>query len=294
MSDLARERDEPEDLSALLRRGQASRADEAALQRLLTRDSQLRVTHQVGLDLDRDTSVRAGDEDLIMRAADLALARMTPAAAAPLRSWPKVAALLAALALSCTGVGAALWVAGVSPWQAPSQPAVQPAQAVRVERKAVVTAAPAVVTEAAPTPQVASAPARVRRSPRADAAELFHAANAARRAGELGRARRLYGELIRQDPTADEAQLAHVSLGKLLLAQGQLALAEREFRSYLSAGGGPLSEEALFHRAQTLSQLGRLAEEHKAWQALLAAYPDSLYAARARERLGASRQSNAP
>src|SRR3954466_11375874 len=126
MSDLVRDRVEPEDLSALLRRGQASRADEAALRRAIARDGALRVSHQLGLDFDQDTSVRAGDEQLILRAADAALARVAPAARA--RSWQMVAGLVAAVALSCSGIGAALWVAGVTPWSRGETSRNKPAQ----------------------------------------------------------------------------------------------------------------------------------------------------------------------
>jgi TolA-binding protein len=101
----------------------------------------------------------------------------------------------------------------------------------------------------------------------------------------LARAKRLYGDLIARAPSSDEAHLAHVSLGKLLLVQGQAAAAERAFQRYLESGGGPLSEEALFSRAQCLSRLGRAQPERAAWRALLAAFPESVYATEAEQRL---------
>jgi TolA-binding protein len=290
MSELVRDRVEPEDLSALLRRGQASRAEEAALRRAISRDGAVRVGHQLGLDFDQDTCVRAGDEQLIVRAADAALARVAPAVR--VRSW-QMAAALAVAALSCTGIGAALWVAGVSPFQRTesSRPQSQPTRALPTQSVPLPQPPAAESAAVVPSEQPTHEP---RRAPRPAAAELFHSANTARRDGELGRARRLYAELIRHEPSSDEAHVAHVSLGKLLLTQGQFADAEREFRRYLSAGGGPLSEEALFHRAESLAKLGRAAEERQAWQALLSAFPDSLYVARAKERLSASRESSAP
>lgn len=306
MSDPTQHRPEPEDLSAQVRRGHASRSDERALQRALTRDPALRVAHQVGLDLDRETSVRAGDEDLILRAADAALARMAPAPAVGNRTrtrWHMVAALALAVVLSGSGIGAALWVSGITVWHkaeranvehsAPTLPTHRAAKHPLPPSRALAPQPPVPnreVVAAAPAPL--AAPARVHHPKQVDAAALFHAANAARRAGELARAKRLYTDLIRQDPSSDEAQLAHVSLGKLLLAQGQASEAEREFQRYLRAGGGPLSEEALFSRAQSLRRLGRLQDEQLAWRALLSAYPDSLYAAEARERLAASNQTD--
>jgi TolA-binding protein len=120
-----------------------------------------------------------------------------------------------------------------------------------------------------------------------DAAELFRDANAARRAGDLGRARRLYAALIEQHASSDEAGLARVSLGKLLLASGDARAAEREFRRYLGAGGGQLEEEALVGQAQSLGRLQRSDEERHAWQRLLAAHPSSVYAAQAQQRIAA-------
>jgi TolA-binding protein len=117
------------------------------------------------------------------------------------------------------------------------------------------------------------------------AAELFHEANAARRDGDLRRARRLYGQLTAVHPGSDEAGLARVSLGSLLLAAGDARGAEREFRAYLAAGGGQLREEALVGQAQSLGKLGRAGEERAAWRRLLDANPGSVYAAQARQRL---------
>lgn len=124
-----------------------------------------------------------------------------------------------------------------------------------------------------------------RRAVPPDAATLFHAASVARGAGDVTRAQRLYQQLIAQHPDSEEAHVAHVALGKLLLSSRRASAAEREFRQYLDAGGGPLSEEALFSRAQALQRLDRVVEERAAWTKLLSTYPQSVYAAHARERL---------
>jgi hypothetical protein len=60
------------------------------------------------------------------------------------------------------------------------------------------------------------------------------------------------------------------------------------FDAYLQkaeSNGGALREETMVNRATALERLHRSAEEADAWQALLDAYPQSLHAERARERL---------
>jgi TolA-binding protein len=137
----------------------------------------------------------------------------------------------------------------------------------------------------------AAAPEKLARKPSVSVADgaagLFHDANAARRDGDLRRARRLYAQLIAMHPGSDEAGLARVSLGSLLLAAGDARGAEREFRAYLAGGGGQLREEALVGQAQSLGKLGRTDEERAAWKRLLDAHPSSVYAAQARLRLDA-------
>ena len=73
----------PEDLVARARHGLASEAETTALAEALERDPVIRAAHDVGLDLDRVTGVRAGDEALVARAADAALARVRSSGIAP-------------------------------------------------------------------------------------------------------------------------------------------------------------------------------------------------------------------
>jgi TolA-binding protein len=305
MSDVVSQRPDSEDLSVHVRRGDASRVEQRAFARLLQQDATLRAAHQVGLDLDRDSSVRAGDEQLIGRAADAALASvLAELPAAPVRTqrfagWQLVASLFAMFAFSLSGVGAAMWVAGVAPWQKSEEEKESAAPASKLARPArphprrvlapQVEVAPPLAEPAVPEnvePMEGAENLSASRGAHAhDPKASFHAANAARRAGDVARAKRLYGDLIMHAPGSDEAHLALVSLGKLLLAQGQAAAAERSFQRYLESGGGPLSEEALFSRAQCLLRLGRAPSERSAWRALLAAFPESVYAAEAQQRL---------
>jgi hypothetical protein len=117
------------------------------------------------------------------------------------------------------------------------------------------------------------------------AASLLQGANAARSRGQIEQAVSLLRELQQRFPGSPEATLSHVSLGKLLMLRGLSEAALREFSTYLTQGG-PLEEEALVGRAQALGALGRLGEERGTWEALVTRFPNSVYAPRARERLG--------
>jgi TolA-binding protein len=310
----------PEDLSALSRRGALSPFEERELERALGTSATLRVAHAVGVDLDRSTAMRAGDEALISRAADAALARVVRAASqrervdmqvTPRHGPRRVAAMLVAAALiTATGMAGAWWT-GASPVPAfvqsvlpvvitshlpghhrrakPAEPrAGGTAIAPPPESPPVATAAQAPLAESAPAATVRVPPQNIRPMEKRTsdtAPELFSRANAARRSGDLPRAEHLYSELIARYPTSDEARLSQITLGKLLLASGEPAQAEREFRRYLSASAAPLAEEALVNQAESFRAMNRAGDERKAWQRLLAQHPGSVYAARARARL---------
>ena len=277
--------------------------------------------------------MRAGDEELVMAAADAALRRVVGGGVASgvppsrvvvragSRKSPRkiAAALVAAATISASGMAAAWW-AGIAkvPWHVEDAPAAveaprsAPHKVHSARAKAPPVDAPAPPDEASPEPQpatesvpaseLAKAPAPkmpervLRRANHAGAepapAELFRSANAARRAGDFGDARRLYARLIAKYPDTDEARLSQVSLGKLLLASGEAAEAEREFRRYLSNGHQPLAEEALVSQAESLHAMNRDGDERKTWLRLLAQHPNSVYTARARARLAASTASH--
>jgi TolA-binding protein len=319
-----------EDLCVLARRGLLSEDEERELARALRASPSLRAVHEVGVDFDRSTAVRAGDEAIIVRAADAALARVarsglaSSAGAGPRSGFVRTskrhrsfAMLLAAAVLCLTGAAAAVW-SGVVPsrWFAASQQAIQTAPVVsspltaNTARKAADPPKPAEApVEPGPTVEApASAegaelagvqrPLASRAAPADEsAAALFRAANTARRDGDFGRARRVYTDLIARYPASDEARLARVSLGKLLLAKGNASGAAREFNEYLKGGHGQLTEEALVSRAQSLQKLGHKEAETRTWQGLLEGYPNSVYSAEARRRLEALRReatSSAP
>jgi TolA-binding protein len=81
--------------------------------------------------------------------------------------------------------------------------------------------------------------------------------------------------------------LARVTVGWLRLERlGDPGGALASFDAYLAASpDGTLAEESLVGRALALMQLGRAVEERAAWETLLARFPDSANAGRARRRL---------
>jgi TolA-binding protein len=123
--------------------------------------------------------------------------------------------------------------------------------------------------------------------PAASAAELFARANLARRRGDVNEAAHLYRDLQSSFPGSPEEIVSRVTLGRLLLDRlGDARGALVQFDSYLAnPTHGALREEALIGRALALGRLHRQAEEKGAWAALVAAYPKSAYAERARARL---------
>ncbi len=115
---------------------------------------------------------------------------------------------------------------------------------------------------------------------------LFARANAVRRAGEVREAIALYQTLRQRFPASEEARLAAISQGDLLLGAGEPARAIEAYAAYLRAAPhGSLTEEALFGRARGLGLLGRDREEREAWEDLARRFPSSAYHPAAERRL---------
>ena len=125
------------------------------------------------------------------------------------------------------------------------------------------------------------------RAPEATCADLFRKANQVRRNGAAEEAITLYRDLESKCAGSTEEISSRVLVGRIYLdrlADSRRALAA--FDSYLAAGtSGPLREDALIGRALALGKLGRRGEEESAWNTLLANYPDSIYAEKAKARL---------
>lgn len=119
---------------------------------------------------------------------------------------------------------------------------------------------------------------------RVTAGSLFAHAGEARRSGDYNRAVTLYRDLATRFPASHEATAGQAVVAQILLDRGDAPAALGHFDAYL-ARGGALGEDALAGRALALQRLGRRNEEAQAWSALLAAYPNSVHAARARAQL---------
>jgi hypothetical protein len=141
---------------------------------------------------------------------------------------------------------------------------------------------------AVPPSEPAPVDAPLAHRPVPTARDLFASANMARHDDNGSRASALYRELLRRYPTSAEALVSRVSFGRLLLDRlGDPAGALAQFDGYLAqTAHTALAEEALFGRASALSQLGRPDAERQTWRTLLARYPSSVYADRARVRMG--------
>jgi TolA-binding protein len=129
-------------------------------------------------------------------------------------------------------------------------------------------------------PATLAAPVRV-----VGPADLFETASEARRRGDYGQVLDVDRDLEARYPTSREAQVLRAIVGRVLLDRGDPTGALARFESYLAAGGGDLSEEALLGKATAFDRLGRNDEAARAWSALVAAFPDTPYAAHAKARL---------
>jgi hypothetical protein len=150
------------------------------------------------------------------------------------------------------------------------------------------------VVEPAPTasgsPATSDAPAGARAAalPQAregGAAALFDAASEAQRRGDYARAVELSRELQARYPASREAHVSFATMGQLLLDRGDARGALGSMDAYATRGHDQLDEPAMVGRARALERLGRADEARAAWAALLAAFPNTPYAAYARGRL---------
>jgi TolA-binding protein len=246
-------------------------------------------------ELAADGGRRAGDEALIARAIDGAIARAKPGRAQELvrrRRWARRVLLLVAAMLVATSGALALIERARTARRTPEQ--TRGAEAMPGPSLArPLTATPrgaAKATEPLLSAEVSGATlTHPSPSPSVDltAQELFAQANETRRHGEAATAVRQYLALQRRFPRSPEASLSLVALGRLYLDRlGDPPRALAQFDQYVAGGGtGELREEALVGRALVFQQLRKTTEEKGAWRALLAAYPNSLSASRAVSRL---------
>jgi TolA-binding protein len=317
--------DDATDLLSEARRRPLSREEELRLEELVERSPEARILHYAGWAFDRDSSAREGDDVLVAKLAARAADRVVkPVVTLPTRRrrGPLFTLIAAALALAGTaGAGAGVVYFVRAPERAPEVAKLAPNAATAGNRTKALGRAPSTPPDPVSTPEsapvapapvvpvvapidapvarapvTASAPARITAAtppaalPPATASllgakALFSGANKKRLAGDTAGAIALYKLLAERHPGSAEADLAELSLGKLMLATGDAAGALLHFR-LARASGGAHGSEALWGEAQAQKMLGRASDERAALARLLSEYPDGAYAKAARKRLG--------
>jgi len=160
-------------------------------------------------------------------------------------------------------------------------------------RSAPIALAPTISKRALAAPEarlaLPSAPIMDERAPQPpralpSAALLFEQASALREQNNADEAIAVFRKLQRLYPRVRESRMSFALVGRMLLDLGRPAQALSQFDQHL-AQNGEASEDALAGRATALGQLGRFSSESETWRRLLDAYPGSVYAAQARNRL---------
>lgn len=282
----------PEALIDRARRGALDPAAQATLERHLAACSVCAAQVSLAPRFERELAPQVRDQVLDARAAEAAMRRLQqspPVArrrAAP--SWFRWAAAAALLVFGVTGAAA---VIGRRIASRPAIPTPPPA----VEPPASRASIPAVEVAPLEAPAPVEAPASLARPaakasahrsapPAVTAAALFEQGEKLRRAGRADAAIATYRRLQATFPETPEARLSFAFAGQLLLKLRRPDDALAQFDRHLKAGGA-VGEEALAGRATALEELQRSADAIAAWKSLLARYPGSVYAERARARL---------
>lgn len=298
------------ELAMQARRRRISPADQARLAKHLASCESCRLDAQVGADFDRVGELAAGYEVTHSRLADGVVKRFRPPRIGIRRNawWIRAgiaAVLVAASAAASSRIierrrAAAPGVAALAIDTAlparpeivdpidlgpplPPDPIIAPGVA---PGRTTVAAAPHRHSAAKDHGTVTSAATPV---DDATAASLFERATVERRKKQDAAAIELFADLQRRYPASGEARVARVSLGRLLLDHGMSTEAIAQFDAYLSnSGDGSLVPEALLGRARALEAAGRGDEARATWRRLLEAFPSSVYAPEAKQRLAAS------
>jgi TolA-binding protein len=205
------------------------------------------------------------------------------------RRAPRTAWFLAAAALLITGVaGARFWsrVRSLPPTDAVDSAPATAAKATPREPTNPPPALPENPGEGTESVMTDPTPVHAQPSlePRETAAQVFAEANELRRTGKDPQAMVTYRKVERLFPGTAEAQQSHATLGSLLMDHGNPQDALGQFDRYIEHGG-PLLVDVLAGKATALQKLGRAAEERYTWETLLARFPKSVQATRAKTRL---------
>jgi len=285
----------PEDLLDRVRRGQATASERERIAAHLSCCEACRFEQALLVQSMRDASPHPGDaaraRAIEQRAGAVLAARGTLAATTARTRMRRAGAWIAAAVASSIATAAAAAVITQPGWLEellPKSAVQQPPQHVKPKPRRVQAhepvLPPVMVEQPTAEPDAVAKPEPVRST--RSAAELFAAANAARRERATQAAVRLYRELGRAHPRSSEASVARVALGRLLLDRaGDARGALREFDAYLAdKQQQSLREDALIGRALALGRLERNRDELLAWNMLLKAFPASAYAEHARTR----------
>jgi TolA-binding protein len=277
----------PEELIDRALRGALDPEAQATLDRHVATCSVCAAQVSMAPRFERELAPQARDEALDLRALEAAMSRMKQEPpvvrrrAAP--SWFRWAAAAALLVFGVTGAAA---VIGRRIAQRPASPAPAPAVEAPAARAPIrpVETPPAEAPAPPEPPPVNAPPARASTPPAVTAAALFERGEKQRREGHADAAIATYRRLQATFPASPEARLSFAFTGQLLLKQRRPGEALAQFDRHLKVGGD-VAEEALAGRATALEELHRTADAIAAWKSLLARYPGSVYAGRARARL---------
>lgn len=213
----------------------------------------------------------------------LAGALPPPPAAAPKPWFIAHGAWVVGAAVVVGAVAAGVWWTRPPPPRAEPPPRVVEAPPAPAEPSPPPAVAPVAEAPPAPATPVAKAPAR----PSAEPEDLLRRANERRAEGQWQAAESLYLRVIQTSPGTESAYVALVASGGLRVEQlGDARGALRQYQQALRLRPrGALSEEAHYGVAKAWRALGDTAQETRALEDFLAAHPDSLRAASAKERL---------
>jgi anti-sigma factor RsiW len=280
----------PEELIDRARRGGLAPEEQATLERHLGVCPVCAGQLSLAQRFERELAAQPRDHLLYQRAVEAAVGRMQRSPSIgrrrPLPRWSRWAAAAALLVFGVTGVAAVVRLAR-SPRHLP-----MPSPVPRAEPPKTSAPIPSVEPPPAEAPvPPESPPVHGFAHPEVTAEALFERAEKLRREGRAGAAIAIYRRLQAKFPATAEAHLSFALAGQLLLEQGRPGDALAQFDRHLSLGDqekeqeAEVGEEALAGRATALEQLGRTSEAISAWKTLLARYPRSVYAERARSRL---------
>jgi hypothetical protein len=281
----------PEELIDRASRAGLAPEEQAALERHLASCSACAGQLSLAQRFERELAPQPRDQLVYQRAVEGAIQRMQRSPSVGRRRalprWSRWAAAAALLVVGVTGAAAVISRTMSTPpvMQSPAPVSGPPAARVPVRP-------PDPLPAEAPAPPE-SPPAKAAPSGHGPAhsaltaAALFEQGENLRREGRTAAAIATYRRLQTRFPETAEARLSFALAGQLLLEQGRSKDALAQFDQHLRLGGQDteIGEEALAGRATALEQLHRTAEAIAAWKSLLARYPRSVYAERARARV---------